>query len=137
MATFQGVPGRTYDVLSGRRYLADETTGLIQDVADNDRHDLFAAGCDPLPRGQNLSNLQSSPEARGKNRGGRRPKSAWHHVYMELIRIAELDGLKGRFKERGDCHKYVMEFCSRLEDPPNESAIRSLLQEVYDADWMR
>ena len=131
MATMQGAPGRNYQALSGRRYEADEA-GLIQDVADNDIIDLLRSGCDKLPTGQNPP---SSPRVRSKNRGGAPRSPAWNKVIIELLRISELDGLLTT--ARPDLQRRMVRFCLTLEGGPDASAIRGLLQELYDEEWMR
>jgi hypothetical protein len=66
-----GAPGQNYQVRSGRRYVAESTTGLIQNVEVGDIIDLVAAGCCTLglaePTGQDLT----SPLSSSKNRAGR------------------------------------------------------------------
>jgi hypothetical protein len=57
MGTVKGKPGQGYQTSSGRRYTADDVTGLIQNVGGDDRWDLLHLGCDPVP--------PPSPEVRG------------------------------------------------------------------------
>ena len=135
MATLKGDPGQSYQVLSGRTYTADGG-GLIQNVvALADIRELRDAGCELVPSGQPLTNPLPSPEiSLGRNRGGRRRKSAWNSVVIEILRIADLHGLP---PNRHDLHRQVMEFCATVEGPPDESAIRELLGQLYDESWMR
>jgi hypothetical protein len=57
MGTVKGKPGQGYQTSGGRRYTADDVTGLIHVVGDDDRWDLLHLGCDPV--------ATPSPEVRG------------------------------------------------------------------------
>jgi hypothetical protein len=79
---------------------------------------------------------QSSPNAKaprpGKASGGRPPKFAWDDFWIEIVRIAELDGVP----DRQELHRRMVEFVLNWPEQPEESEIRKRLSKLYKQEWM-
>jgi hypothetical protein len=69
---------------------------------------------------------------RRKNAGGRSFKFDWDGFWVEIARIAELDGLPDRSSLR--CH--MIEFTSTWPEQPDESEIRKRLSLLYGQPWI-